>query len=145
VFAVSVFDNADFAGAPILAEMNSLDFVDTISVGGQRLSDRFSFRAVACLNVKKASKLSMAVTSDDGSRVFIDGKLFIDNWGVHALVKKKSEENLSVGVHTVSIEFNQVGGPAGLRIEGELSPPGEKSSSIYDVLYSPGAGASDCD
>jgi hypothetical protein len=143
-FAVVVFNGSNFDGTSIGSEERSLDFLDTASIAGQNLTTSFSLRATACVKVTEPSTLSLAVTSDDGSRVFVDGNLFIDNWGLHGMVKKESSKELSVGIHEVVIEFYQGVGPAGLKVEGELTRPNRNSSSIYDAFYAPKAGSTSC-
>jgi arylsulfatase A-like enzyme len=144
VFATSVFNNTEFAGNPVRAQVISLDFVNTALIASQSLRTNFSLRAIACIKVTEASELTVAITSDDGSRVLIDGERVIDNWGSHGMVKKQASKELSVGVHEVAIEYYQGGGPAGLKIEGNLALPGGESVSIYDVIYSPEVSSSGC-
>lgn len=144
VFTVSVFDNSEFAGNPVREQVISLDFIDTTMIASQSLKTNFSLRAIACIKVMEASVLTVAITSDDGSRVLIDGERVIENWGSHGMVKKEASKELSVGVHEVTIEYYQGGGPAGLKIEGNLALPGGESVSIYDVIYSPEVSSSGC-
>jgi hypothetical protein len=44
-------------------------------------ADRFSVRWDSCLTLDVAQEVAFQLTSDDGSRLFIDGKQTIDNWG----------------------------------------------------------------
>jgi hypothetical protein len=89
-FAVSVFDNADFAGTPSRSYVRSLDLNDSSSLGGLGLDASFSLRATACIKVPKTGKLRVAIASDDGSRVLVDGETIIDNWGIHGLIRKEN-------------------------------------------------------
>ena len=47
------------------------------------------------------------LTSDDGSMLFIDDKLVIDNSGVHPPVTMTGNTNLSGGVHSIRVPYFQ--------------------------------------
>ena len=50
-------------------------------------------------------------TSDDGSRLYIDDKKVVENWGLHGMVNKKGTVVLSKGYHDFKVEyFNHWGG-----------------------------------
>ena len=51
------------------------------------------------------------MTSDDGSRVWIDNNLIIDNWYGHAPLAQSKTLELSAGYHLIKVEyFQHVGG-----------------------------------
>ena len=53
------------------------------------------------------------LTSDDGSKLLIDGKLVIDHDGLHSPEAKNGEAPLAAGLHRIRIEwFNKTGGTA---------------------------------
>lgn len=47
------------------------------------------------------------LTSDDGSRLYIDGKKVIDNDGVHAPEEKEGKVKLKQGAHDIHIQYFQ--------------------------------------
>src|SRR5262249_45755005 len=47
------------------------------------------------------------LNSDDGSRLFINGNLVVDNGGVHAALEIAGSLELSAGEHEVKLEFFQ--------------------------------------
>jgi len=72
--------------------------------------------------------------SDDGSRLYIDGTLVVDNDGLHAMRERSGQISLSDGMHVIEITFFEKGGGADLitRYEG----PGVTKQVIPDnVLY----------
>lgn len=89
---------------------------------GTRLSDNFYARWTGVLRVEKAGKTSFWTESDDGSRLIIDGKVVVDNGGVHPMTEKGGATELAAGDHDVKIEFYQGGGEAGVRVFWQ--PPG---------------------
>ena len=65
------------------------------------------------MDVKKAGKYGFAVSSDDGSALYIDNKVVIMNDGPHGSVEKKNTVTLATGKHQVNLlYFNQSGGYA---------------------------------
>jgi beta-glucosidase len=61
-------------------------------------------------------KYYLSITSDDGSRLYLDGKMVVDNWGDHGMSQKSCALNLEAGkAYDVRIEFYQGGGDAGMR------------------------------
>ena len=59
---------------------------------GTDLSVHFFTRWTGLLRIPKDGKYTFYTVSDDGSRVYIDGKQVVDNGGLHAMDEKNSEE-----------------------------------------------------
>ncbi len=58
---------------------------------------------------------SLEVTSDDGVRVYVDGKRVIDNWTWHVPTLDKADLRLS-GKHRIRVEYFQIDGYATLKL-----------------------------
>jgi hypothetical protein len=56
------------------------------------------------------------LTSDDGSRLYVDGDNIVDNDGFHGMQEKQGTVILSRGMHTIEVSFFQGGGGAGLTL-----------------------------
>jgi alpha-L-fucosidase len=54
--------------------------------------------------------------SDDGSRLYLGGKLVVDNDGLHAVVEKEGVVALKSGYHPIRVEFIQGGGADSLGV-----------------------------
>lgn len=61
------------------------------------------------------------LASDDGSRLFVDGRLVVDNDGLHAAQEKRGQAALAKGTHLVRVEYFQAGGAASLALA--VKPP----------------------
>jgi hypothetical protein len=72
---------------------------------GTSQPDHFSARWTGRLNVTEGKNYDFFLTSDDGSRLFIDDKLVIDNWGSHSEVTLQAEVELQPGIHPVRVEY----------------------------------------
>ena len=79
------------------------------------------------LNVPSDDVYDFALTSDDGSRFWIDGKLVVDNDGLHSAAQKNGVAPLAKGKHSMRVEWFNKTGDGALSIDwgkaGEKSKP----------------------
>ena len=77
--------------------------------------------------------------SDDGSRLFIDDEIVIDNDGLHGLIEKSIQLPLKQGWHPIRVEwFNATGG---LDLSLELEGPGVHRRPVRAADLSAEAGS----
>ena len=57
------------------------------------------------LSVPVTEEYTFKVTTDDGSRFFVDGQLLLDNDGAHRPIRKVAVKTLDKGKHDIRIEF----------------------------------------
>ena len=67
--------------------------------------DRFGFLYEGYLEVKQAGKYTFYTTSDDGSKLYIDGKQIVDNDGLHAARERLGTVYLTQGYHPIRVTF----------------------------------------
>ncbi|KAJ9468426.1 Cytochrome c peroxidase [Diplonema papillatum] len=84
-------------------------------------STTFASRHVGYLIITEAGDYTFYISSDDGSRLYVDGALAVDNGGRHGLVTVEATLNLGVGLHAVDFQFFDAGGDAVTRLE--WTPP----------------------
>jgi len=74
--------------------------------------------------------------SDDGSVLFIDGELIVDNDGSHRARERSGPVGLKAGFHAIRVRHFQIGGKPRLLVKWQ--GPGIKKEDIpADVLFSP--------
>jgi PA14 domain/Chitobiase/beta-hexosaminidase C-terminal domain/Calcineurin-like phosphoesterase len=73
-------------------------------------------------DVDAAGQYTFYLKSDDGSKLYVDDQLVIDNDGDHSLLELSGATKLSAGKHKLRIEFFEAGGEAILELE--LAGPG---------------------
>jgi hypothetical protein len=67
------------------------------------------------LVVASAGTYTFSLNSDDGSLLFIDGNLVVDNGGAHAPQIASGNATLTAGTHTFEVQFfEDLGGPSGV-------------------------------
>ncbi|HEX2131074.1 MAG TPA: family 16 glycoside hydrolase [Actinophytocola sp.] len=74
------------------------------------LESNFVTHAIANLDVPADGTYAFRLTSDDGSRLYIDDQLVIDHDGLHGAEPKDGAVTLSAGHHSLRIEFFEAGG-----------------------------------
>ena len=89
-----------------------------------------SFRGF--LPIKTAGKYSFRLGSDDGGRLYIDDELLIDNDGVHGTQYKEASARLSVGMHSIRVDYFEKGG--GEHLSVVWAGPGIESGGIDSAI-----------
>ncbi len=84
-----------------------------VSGAGEKVA--FAFRGN--LEVPADGLWTFATKSDDGSRLFVDGKLLVDNDGLHGMQEQRGEVGLRAGWHALALEWFNAGGESGLEIQ----------------------------
>lgn len=84
------------------------------------------------LPIEQPGRYSFRLASDDGSRLFIDDKLVIDNDGVHGVESKEATIPLGAGAHSIRVDWFEKSG--GEELSLAWAGPGVKSGSIDKSL-----------
>ncbi|HXX93650.1 MAG TPA: PA14 domain-containing protein [Planctomycetota bacterium] len=86
---------------------------------GTDLSTHFYVRWTGLLRVPKDAKYTFFTESDDGSRLFVGGRLVVNNGGLHAMEEKSGEVELKAGEYEIRIDLFQNEGEAGIKVSWE--------------------------
>lgn len=92
----------------------TIDFVE--SEWG-KLSDLFAARFMGYLKIPETSNYLFRLSSDDGSRLLIDGQEIVNNDGLHGPDPRDGEIALAAGNHTLLVEYFERGGGNVLTLE----------------------------
>jgi beta-glucosidase len=113
------FTSKDCSGAPLFSRIDpKLDF----NWGGKAPAPgmdhkRFSIRWTGLIQVPETRDYTLFTTSDDGSWLYIDDKLVVDNGGQHGAVAVGGEIRLQAGKsYRIRIDYQQSGGDASMQI-----------------------------
>uniref|UniRef100_UPI000AE5AEAA PA14 domain-containing protein n=1 Tax=Tenacibaculum agarivorans TaxID=1908389 RepID=UPI000AE5AEAA len=114
-------DNIPTTGAGFTGTVASLDVDDlVINVLGE-VNDSYGLRYKGFLNISNAGNYNFYLSSDDGSKLFINGVEVVDNDGDHGVITRTGSRFLSVGLHEIEILFYENAGGESLDFEYELS------------------------
>ena len=78
--------------------------------------------------IEREGAYQFALNSDDGSKLWVDGKQIVDDDGVHPTKAATGSVKLTAGIHKVTVGFFQVGG--GAELEVQFSGPGLAMQSL---------------
>lgn len=99
-------------------------------------ADRFALEISALIAVPEDGEYTFYLNSDDGSKLYIDGKLVIDNDGLHGAKELSGSVGLQKGNHIIKVEYFQLGGGKGLSVQYKGPGTGKQAipnTSLYLV------------
>jgi hypothetical protein len=82
----------------------------------QSMATNYSIRWTGAIQIPEAGDYTFITASDDGSFLYLDERLIIDNGGTHGLQERFGTVSLTKGVHALTIEYIQEIGSAGLKV-----------------------------
>jgi len=88
------------------------------------------------IDIQAEDVYDIALTSDDGSKLFIDGKLVVDNDGLHGAVEKHGTAPLAKGWHRLRIEWFNKTGDAAISVRWAKAGDDLKPLGIHSIGYS---------
>jgi mono/diheme cytochrome c family protein len=101
-------------------------------LGAARRGTDFGLRFEGFFLIEREGTFIFHTTSDDGSRLSINGKMVVDNGGIHAPQSKSGSVKLTKGVHKVVVDFIQAGGGAELAVH--IESPGAGQHDLGDLV-----------
>lgn len=122
------YPSKTFEGRPDLQRERDVAFdwgeqapIDSIT------SDFYSARFDSCLMIDEPTEVAFMLVSDNGSRLFVDGELRIDNWAPQRDEVAGVRMTLEAGVHHLRVEYFEDRAEARLHLTAsfdEHTPPG---------------------
>ncbi len=105
--SATYFDNANLSGTSVSRVDPTINFDWGVASPDSRIAaDTFSARWTGQVQAAKTEAYTFYTTSDDGVRLWVDGKLAIDDWSVHAPREDKATLNLQANTfHDIKIEY----------------------------------------
>ena len=83
--------------------------------------EKFGLLLQGSIEIPTTALYTFYVNSNDGSKLFIDGEIVIDNDGLHGALENQGAVKLSEGKHTLKITYFQAGG--GFHLKAYISSP----------------------
>ena len=109
-------------------------YTDRIDLSPQKRKDHFALFYAGYLTVERRGVYTFALTSDDGSRLFIGKNLVVDNDGLHGPRTVLGRIALEAGAHPITLQFFQRSG--GVEFEVKYSGPGVEEQIIPPAALS---------
>ena len=106
--------------------MPDLDFANDAAfvadIDGFEQTDSYLMRWRGTFTADSEGFYAFSTTSDDGSMLYVDGEIIVDNDGLHGAQTREGAITLTQGDHAIVITFFENGGGAQLRVT--VTPPG---------------------
>ncbi|MEN1784021.1 MAG: PA14 domain-containing protein [Bacteroidota bacterium] len=99
--------------------------------------DRFSIRYSGLIYINLADTYTFFTTSDDGSKLFIDGTEVVDNDGLHGAIERSGTISLGQGYHDIVVLFMERTGGESLAVRYQ-STTIAKTTLPFSILYPQG-------
>ncbi len=113
------YNNTDLSGTPaFIRQDQAIDFDWSSSTPDPAITgDNYSVRWTRWYNAESAGPYNLKLTSDDGSRLWVDGSLVLDMWYDHAAQAQTASLDLTAGYHLVRVEYYNRGGAATVHLD----------------------------
>src|ERR687890_411546 len=123
------FANRKLEGAPVLTrDERAVDFDWGMSAPAPGVSaDDFSVRWTGKLIPPVSGKYRLGATADDGLRVYLDGKLIVEDWTEHAPTTRTGEVTLEAG-RSYDLKFEYFEGRIGAVAKLVWQPPAPQTT-----------------
>ena len=95
-------------------------------------ADNFGLVYSGFIRILRAGDYTFFTTSDDGTKLYLNGNMVVENDGLHAEVTQKGTVFLTPGLHQLKLEFFEKSGGEALAVQ--YQGPGLEKQSIPPVL-----------
>ncbi|MDR4508798.1 MAG: PA14 domain-containing protein [Candidatus Brocadiaceae bacterium] len=132
---VCYYDTISWEGDPIFEEINPSITINYSDEDEKPINSPFSVIWKGYIDVDVSGKYTFRLTSDDGSWLYIDNTMVINNGGHHSRKTLEGTITLNKGKHTIMVKYFDAGGGAILSLLWK--PPNASESEIPAHVLSP--------
>ena len=108
--------------------------IDNFDISAANKSTLYSFNFNGYIDVPSDGQYTFYTTSDDGSLLYIDNVLVVNNDGLHGATERSGTIGLKAGKHAISVGYIQQGGGSTL-VVNYSGPNISKQAIPASVLY----------
>jgi len=114
------FETIEPAGLPVLTVVDDEISTERVTRAWSGSAPQaFSVRWTGYLAIDENAIYTFSLTSDDGSTLWIDGRILVDNGGRHSAITRSERVRLDRGMHQLMLEYFQAGGPYAIALSWE--------------------------
>lgn len=124
------FEGKRFTAVPNFTQLNPIKTgsINNFDISVANREDVFAFEFTGFIDIPADGQYTFYTTSDDGSVLYIDNHLVVDNDGLHGAVEKSGSIGLKAGKHPITVGFFEQDGTQLLNVH--LSGPGVSKRAI---------------
>jgi hypothetical protein len=125
----------DWKALPDFAALKPLSTAPapSIALPLQRAEDRFALRFSGLIEAPASGLYTFWTASDDGSQLLIDGRVIVDNGGLHGVIERSGSVGLLAGKHRIEVRYLEASGGQSLQASWQV-PEGAKTAIPAEVL-----------
>ena len=127
-------DNIPTSGALATGTVSDFDVNSLQNSVDPGDDDSYAIRYTGYVYISTPGLHTFETSSDDGSKVFLNGVEVVDNDGDHGVQSRSGTVTLSVGLHEVTILFYENGGGSSLSVSHQ-PPSGSLTALSFSNLY----------
>ncbi len=130
------FDNRDLAGQPVFTRLDAkVDFMwGDGSPDAKLKNDNYSVRGTGKLVAPRSGVYRLGATTDDGVRLWLDGKQLLDNWHERAATTNLATVTLEAGQsYDLQMDYYEAGGTTAARLVWVMPNQAQPDVSSDDV------------
>jgi predicted esterase len=105
---------------------------NNFTLGVTTATSNFALSFNGFINIIAPGAYTFYTSSDDGSNLYIDGALVVNNDGLHGTVQAQGNVTLTAGRHAIQVNFFQQGGGQALTVQYSSAANGIAQMNIPD-------------
>jgi len=111
---------------------NEEGVINNFNLEKRKSPNHFGFEYKGFIKIPEDGIYTFYTASDDGSRLYIENTLLVDNDGQHAIIEKQGKTALSKGYHPIQVHYFERAGGEDLKVY--LKGPGITKQQIPDSI-----------
>lgn len=140
------FDNQKFEGDPTIRYTRKIEYDYGKGAPFRGMpKDDWSVIWTTCMHVDEETEMKIRLSSDDGTRFYIDDDLVVDNWGLHATRTRSGKITLEPGDYHLRLDYYEAKHGAVVKLLAAFDDETEHEVIPPAMLSQPGGGESPCD
>ncbi len=88
----------------------------TLKVPQRTQNDGYALQFTGVMLIEQTGNYTFSISSDDGSRLYVDNRLVIDHDGAHGMSEKRGSIDLAAGLHPLVVTYYNGTGDSGLSV-----------------------------
>ncbi len=117
-----------------LKKLNAAETTSVITFPTKIPNGSFGLKFTGYIKIPKDGIYTFYTSSDDGSALYINDKMVVDNDGKHGMQEEKGEVALKAGYHKFTVRYFEAGGGKGLEVKIQGSSM-EKGTIPSNILF----------
>ncbi|WP_171017244.1 PA14 domain-containing protein [Maribacter sp. ACAM166] len=129
----STVDNIPTTGALSTGVINTFNVSTLQNSVDPGDTDSFAIRYSGSINISNSGSYTFYTSSDDGSKLYIDGAQIVDNDGNHGNRERSGTVTLTSGIHSIQVLFFENAGGQSLQVQYQ-GPSISKQNLPFSIL-----------